>query len=327
MNRFLLLLFACCVLGIRAQVIEDDPPKEPLSPEELQSQTTKEILSLIEVAIKVAQYTDIGEKRKAMGWVQERLDVVKGLLNVDGGSGTKEPEVTYYQDCAALYDEGFTDSGLYNIYPNYPASSDPLAVWCDQESDGGGWIVFQRRVDGSEDFEKLWDEYRQGFGDPSAEFWLGNDNLVLLTTGGGDVELRVDITDWDDRTAYAQYANFAVRGSQYTLTADGYDEASTAGDALDYHNGMDFTTTDRDNDRASGGNCAVWMRGGFWHNYCLTADPNGPYLVPGGEYGAFSPGTDQGVTWTTYTAHGYPGREYSLKGTEMKLRMSPAISP
>ena len=93
--------------------------------------------------------------------------------------------------------------------------------------------VFQRRRDGSQSFEKTWDEYRQGFGNLSNEFWLGNDNLVLLTrpleSESGNVELRVDITDWDDNTAFAQYETFAVQGDLYTLTAEDYLESSTAG--------------------------------------------------------------------------------------------------
>ncbi|XP_022094581.1 microfibril-associated glycoprotein 4-like [Acanthaster planci] len=331
MKFCMLLLLACCVVGIRAENGNKHQSTEPSNPEAVQSAVTSEVLKLIEVAIKVAQYTDSAEKQKAVGWVQERLSNIKDLLDSTNKQPT-EPETVYYEDCSALLSEGFSESGLYDIYPAYPESTDPMQVYCDQETDGGGWIVFQRRVDGSESFERTWDEYRQGFGNLEGEFWLGNDNLVLLTVpgqvsggSGGNVELRVDIRDWADNTAFAKYLDFSVQGSEFTLTADNFAEESTAGDALDYHNGMDFTTIDHDNDRASGGNCANWMRGGFWFNYCLTADPNGPYLPEEGEHGALSPGTDQGVTWTTYTGHGYPGREYSLKGTEMKLRRAPVI--
>ncbi|XP_061459981.1 ficolin-1-like isoform X2 [Rhineura floridana] len=85
------------------------------------------------------------------------------------------------RNCKELLAKGVLLSGWYTIYPQ---DCVPLTVLCDMDTDGGGWIVFQRRVDGSVDFYRDWDSYKRGFGSQLTEFWLGNDNINLLTSLG-----------------------------------------------------------------------------------------------------------------------------------------------
>ncbi|XP_060579294.1 fibrinogen C domain-containing protein 1-like [Ruditapes philippinarum] len=118
-------------------------------------------------------------------------------------------------------------------------------VYCDQTTDGGGWIVFQRRLNGETDFYRNWNEYKNGFGDLNDEFWLGNDHLSLLTSDG-EHELRIEIEDFEGNSAYAKYSKFKIYPEEdnYKLEVSGY--SGTARDALRYHNGMMFSTYDRD---------------------------------------------------------------------------------
>ena len=176
------------------------------------------------------------------------------------------------------------------------------------ETDGGGWTVFQRRMDGSVDFYRNWADYQQGFGNLSGEFWLGLDKIHRLTSTAS--ELRVDLWDFEGNSAYARYTSFSVGNlaSKYILTVSGY--SGTAGDSLAYHNGRPFTTRDQDNDRA-GGNCAQSYKGAWWYSVCHDSNLNG--LYHGGPHSSSA----DGVIWQTWK-----GDYYSLKITEMKLRRS-----
>ncbi|XP_006273007.1 tenascin-N isoform X2 [Alligator mississippiensis] len=210
----------------------------------------------------------------------------------------------YPADCSQMQQNGNATSGMYTIYLNSDASR-PMEVYCDMTTDGGGWIVFQRRNTGELDFYKRWRNYVEGFGDPMGEFWLGLDKLHSLTSATPiRYEIRVDLRT-SNESAYAVYDFFQVASSRdrYKLSVGNY--RGTAGDALTYHNGWKFTTWDRDNDVALS-NCALAHRGAWWYKNCHLANLNGKY----GETKH-----SEGVNWEPWKGH-----EFSIPFTEMKIR-------
>nr|XP_023484516.1 tenascin isoform X6 [Equus caballus] len=208
------------------------------------------------------------------------------------------------RDCSQAMLNGDTTSGLYTIYLNGDKAQ-PLEVFCDMTSDGGGWIVFLRRKNGREDFYRNWKAYATGFGDRREEFWLGLDNLNKITSQG-QYELRVDLRD-HGKSAYAVYDRFSVGDAKtrYKLKVEGY--SGTAGDSMAYHNGRSFSTYDKDTDSAIT-NCALSYKGAFWYKNCHRVNLMGRY----GDNNH-----SQGVNWFHWKGH-----EYSIQFAEMKLRPS-----
>merc|ERR1719376_103331 len=92
-----------------------------------------------------------------------------------------------------------------------------MQVSCDMVRDKGGWTVFQRREDGSVDFERDFGNYTVGFGNASGEYWMGLENLHMFTYGR-KYTLRIDMMDFNGVDAYATYQEFSVgEGDLYVL--------------------------------------------------------------------------------------------------------------
>jgi hypothetical protein len=88
---------------------------------------------------------------------------------------------------------------------------------------GGGWSVIQKRIDGSVNFYRDWSEYKRGFGNKAGEYWLGLDNMHMMTSQR-KYRLRVDMEDFEGNMRYAEYGLFDVADEtdNYRLTVGQY---------------------------------------------------------------------------------------------------------
>ncbi|XP_077370914.1 tenascin-N isoform X2 [Festucalex cinctus] len=212
-------------------------------------------------------------------------------------------------DCLQIMKNGIKESGVYTVYINND-SSKPTEIYCDMDTDGGGWLVLQRRTTGKLDFMKRWRPYVSGFGNTTDEFWIGLDKINQITNTAIQYEVRFDLGLGPEK-AYAVYDNFRIGNARqkFALTIGRY--SGTAGDAMTYHQGRPWTTVDSDNDIALG-NCALTHRGAWWYKNCHLANLNGKW------------GDDRhslGVNWEPWKGH-----LVSLDFTEMKIRPAGAYS-
>uniref|UniRef100_A0A8C6SL81 Si:ch211-203k16.3 n=1 Tax=Neogobius melanostomus TaxID=47308 RepID=A0A8C6SL81_9GOBI len=206
-------------------------------------------------------------------------------------------------DCASIYYIGERRSGLYTVIPLMAGV--PVQVYCDMDTDGGGWTVIQRRVDGAVTFDRTWGDYRDGFGDLRSEFWLGNDHIHDLSTQG-EYTLRIDLEDWSNKHKHALYQSFSVEDEehQYRLHVSGF--SGSAQDSFSwYHDKQSFSTPD------SGNICAEISHGGWWYNQCFYAHLNGAYYRV------------NGIVWHSWKDSDY----YSLRKVSMMIRPQHLMGP
>ncbi|CAL1284422.1 unnamed protein product [Larinioides sclopetarius] len=196
------------------------------------------------------------------------------------------PEHKKPVDCAELQENGVTKSGVYTIYPrNRLASCQSIEVYCDMETDGGGWTVIQRRGqfgNGEDYFNKKWSYYKQGFGNLNKEFWLGNDKIYSISNQG-QYAVRMEMEHENGKSAFTRFENFWIEdeGAKYKLHLS--DGSGPGGDAISDHDGYAFYTIDQPN---RPGNDQSTRSGGWWRNGKGTSSLNGLNLYKTGKAGS-----------------------------------------
>nr|6U0A_A Chain A, Angiopoietin-related protein 4 [Homo sapiens]6U1U_A Chain A, Angiopoietin-related protein 4 [Homo sapiens]6U73_A Chain A, Angiopoietin-related protein 4 [Homo sapiens] len=213
------------------------------------------------------------------------------------------------RDCQELFQVGERQSGLFEIQPQ---GSPPFLVNCKMTSDGG-WTVIQRRHDGSVDFNRPWEAYKAGFGDPHGEFWLGLEKVHSIT-GDRNSRLAVQLRDWDGNAELLQFSvHLGGEDTAYSLQLTA-PVAGQLGATTVPPSGLSvpFSTWDQDHDLRRDKNCAKSLSGGWWFGTCSHSNLNGQYFrsIPQQRQKL-----KKGIFWKTWR-----GRYYPLQATTMLIQ-------
>ena len=183
---------------------------------------------------------------------------------------------TYSKHCSRL-------SSLVSKFENL--ISDPAGIGYMPVKSVNSWIVLQQRIDQTSLFDVDWNTYKSGFGSDTANFWLGLER-IYDGTRSGKCQIRFEMFNDLGQWIYMDYSSFHLDGESglYGIHVAGY-----SGDPnfdlmncgfFSTHNGMPFTTFDRDNDNNPFINCALPTQGyggGWWWNFCHCFSITGIY--------------------------------------------------
>lgn len=176
-----------------------------------------------------------------------------------------------------IYENNVRQDGIYQISPDGITF---INVFCDMT--GGGWMLIQRRTNGDVNFTRGWNDYENGFGNLSGDFWLGLDNIHILSNP--PVEVMIEgITQDTNEAVWERYSNFTVdnAGSNFTLhmnTNGTYNNAAkqhsyTVSNGFGRHNGYPFSTFDHQSKYY----CSGYDNGGWWYTDCWNVLINNNY--------------------------------------------------
>ena len=169
-------------------------------------------------------------------------------------------------------------TGLYQMashcHSTNTFSDSSQLAYCDMSTEGGGWLVIQRRLpNGNTNFTRNWHDYEDGFGDLDGEFWYGLRNIHCLTYDI-QTEMRIDMETTDGVAFSWMYTRIQVAGpsSYYRISSLGSGTGTMSSNGIT--SGYYFNTYDTSHGSYS--NCAQSHESGWWFYYgCGSSNLNG----------------------------------------------------
>nr|XP_050029116.2 techylectin-5A-like [Dermacentor andersoni] len=217
--------------------------------------------------------------------------------------------------CGDLLDAGQRTSGVYTVF-HESAGRSGQDVYCDMQTDGGGWTVIQKRGQYGNNafyFYRNWTQYANGFGDPAKEYWIGNQALHTLTSGEKAMALRVFLGNATNQGTWIDYESVRVADeNEFFAVKIGKFLGPKGWDALSFAHNMKFSTFEEDNDN-SPDNCAFKYKGAWWYSKCYDSNLNGLNL--NGHHDTVG----DGIEWISPKTASH-GAHYSYPWAHMMIR-------
>jgi len=209
--------------------------------------------------------SEIKIKEEAMKVKDEQIaDLRNHIKSLETTLSERSNQLLECRETEANFPDSCPSGSPNGIYQIKPRGMEPFKVPC--VSSPSGWSVILRRFDGSENFDRNWTDYKNGFGNVRGEFFIGLEKLHQMTNARPH-ELYIKLGKVNGSKSYAQYDDFRIGNEEesYELKSVGI-YSGEAGDSLKGHVNKKFSTFDRDNDLSTE-NCAL-NRGGWWYLSC-----------------------------------------------------------
>ena len=169
-------------------------------------------------------------------------------------------------------------SGVYSVDMSTFSSTNAL---CDMTTNDSGWMVIARRSNPKTNFDRLYHDYKQGFGDLQEDFWFGLQSLQMLTSKR-PYELKLDMfsqRDDTEPTAVARYSSFEIVNPNYTLKLGNFTGSDkNLLDNMMQFNGQPFAAKKDSRDTSD---ICFTMGGGWWYleKYCSSGLDESPGTI------------------------------------------------
>ncbi|XP_066924476.1 fibrinogen-like protein 1 [Clytia hemisphaerica] len=200
-------------------------------------------------------------------------------------------------DCQEYKTLGAYTNGVYKI--KIKNTEVIKSVYCDMTTFNGSWTTIQKRTSAEVNFTRGWSDYKNGFGNPSSNYWLGLDAMHHMTKNIDQMLIKIEAESFNGNHAYVIFRGFKVasESEKYRLTTGECIEKTSVyfnGDTgYTYCNSWSrmnqcyFSTPEIDNDNSNGKHCAKTRKSGGWFKQCTLLNFNGIYSTDGTDSGDY----------------------------------------